>query len=180
MFQVQKGKGNTSISINFNNQQFYNKVNVFKTRMHSSRMCTAHSLTVSPYLVVSHACPNREQPHMPPEQPCMPQPGATTHAPQSNHTCPPMEQPCMPPRSNHTPYLRISSYAMHAPPGATTHVPQEQPCMPPRATTHAPWEQPCTQPPQSNHAPPQEQQCMAPEQPCTPTSNYAHPPLWTE
>ena len=86
--------------------------------MHSSRMRTARSLTVSPYLVISHACPPlpeqprmlpREQPRMPPEQPRTPAPRATTHPP---------EQPC-------------------TPPGATTH-PPEQPHMPPRATMHAP------------------------------------------
>ena len=48
--------------------------------MHSSRMRTARSLTLSPYLAVSHAHPP-EQPHMPPlEQPRM-LPRATTHAP---------------------------------------------------------------------------------------------------
>ena len=66
--------------------------------MHSSRMRTARSLIVSPYLVVSHACPPGsnhmhappEQPRMPPqEQPHMP-PGATMHTPpRSNDACPP-------------------------------------------------------------------------------------------
>ena len=111
--------------------------------MHSSRMRTARSLTVSPYLVVSHAHPPLEQPCMPPrEQPCMPPLGATMHAPQeqpcmppqSNHACP-REQPCTPPGSNPR-----SNHACPLPPGATMHTPspQEQPCMPPRATTHAP------------------------------------------
>ena len=68
--------------------------------MHSSRMRTARSLTVSHRK--NHACPPAgatmhappEQPRMPPqEQPCMP--------PQSNHACPP-EQPRTPPQSNHT------------------------------------------------------------------------------
>ena len=104
--------------------------------MHSSRMRTARSLTVSPYLIISP-------------------PRATTHAPRSNHACPP-EQPCMPPRatmhaprSNHT-----------CPPRATTHTPPsnhtcplEQPCMPPGATTHAPPEQPRRPPPRSNPPP---------------------------
>ena len=66
-------------------------------------MRTARSLTVSPNLVVSHAHPPQEQPHMPP--------GATMHTPQSNHARPPWEQP--------------------HPPGATTHAPQEQPRPPP-------------------------------------------------
>ena len=42
--------------------------------------------------------------HTPPEEPCMPPPGATTHAPWSNHA--------HTPRSNHA-----------CPPGATTHDP---------------------------------------------------------
>ena len=61
------------------------------TRMHSSRMRTARSLIVSPYLVVSHSRPPR----------------ATTHArpPRSNHACPPLrEKPRMPPwEQPHTP-----------------------------------------------------------------------------
>ena len=83
-----------------------------RTRMHSSRMRTARSLTVSLYLIISHACP-------PLEQPCMPPRSNHAHPPGSNHACPPRattppwEQPRTPP--------------------------QEQPCMPPpRATTHAP------------------------------------------
>ena len=63
--------------------------------MRSSRMHTTHSLTVSPYLTISHAHP-WEQPCMPPEQPRMP--------PQSNHACPPRA-------------------TMHTPVGATTHAP---------------------------------------------------------
>ena len=87
--------------------------------MHSSRMRTARSLIVSPYLVVSHARP----------------PGATTHAPPAATTHAPREQPCMPPRSNHA----------WPPQGATTHAPLEQPCMPPPpVSNHAcPREQPC-------------------------------------
>ena len=81
--------------------------------MHSSRMRTARSLTVSPYLAISYACPP-EQPCMPPwEQPC---------------TSPP-EQPCMPPQSNHACPLRAT---MHTPPQEQPHMPpQEQPCTPP-------------------------------------------------
>ena len=88
-------------------------------------MRTARSLTVSRYLVISHACPPGatthapEQPCTPPQQPCIPleqphmSPRATTHAPpRSNHACPP--------RSNHA-----------CPLGATTHTPWEQPCMTP-------------------------------------------------
>ena len=122
------------------------RVGTYLTRMHSSRMRTARSLIVSPYLVISHACP-------PPEQPCMP--------PQSNDACPPRATMHAPPEQPHMPPKQP-----HMPSGATMHAPQEQPHMPPRsndacpprATTHAPLEQPhmplsnhaC--PPQSNHA----------------------------
>ena len=127
--------------------------------MHSSRMRTARSLIVSPYLIVSHACtpPPRATTHAPREQPCMP--------PRSNHACPlgptthtPQKQPCMPPpgATMHTPPW--SNHACPPPlPGATMHDPpppeqlcmptpsQEQPRMPPRTTMHAPG---------SNHARP--------------------------
>ena len=76
----------------------FNKVRLFKgskktftkTRMHSSRMRTARSLTVSPYLVVSHACPLRSNHTCPPP---------SNHTwPPSNHTHPPpLEQPHTPP-----------------------------------------------------------------------------------
>ena len=85
-------------------------------------MRTAHSLIVSPYLIISHACPPRSNHACPPR--------ATTHAPEqphtppSNHACPP-EQPCMPPLEQ-----------PHMPP-------QEQPCTPPP-------EQPRTPPPPVN------------------------------
>ena len=95
-----------------------------KTRMHSSRMRTACSLTVSHRK--NHACPP-QQPCMPPwEHPRMPPLGATTHAPRATTHAP---------RSNHT-----------CPPRATMHIPPEQPRMPPQ-------EQPCM-PPRSNHARP--------------------------
>ena len=96
-----------------------------RTRMHSSRMRTARSLTVS-----------RRIPRTPPPRPCMP-----LH----NHTCPP--QPCMLP-GNHAcprqPHMPLATmYAPQQPctPLATTHAP-----LPP-ATTHA-----C--PPQQPHMPP--------------------------
>ena len=82
-----------------------------ETRMHSSRMRTTCSLTVSHHILCTppsnHACPLQPcmpppQPHMPPSNhahppPTMHVPPPTTHAPH-NHACPP--QPCMPP-SNH-------------------------------------------------------------------------------
>ena len=133
--------------------------------MHSSRMRTARSLTVSPYLVVSptHTPPPQEQPHMPPwEQLHMPPwsnhacpPGATTHTPRSNHACPP--RATTPPRATmYTPWEQ-------------PHTPQEQPCMPPSQ------EQPCM-PPGSNHACPPEQPCMPAQQPCMPPQATMHAP----
>ena len=75
--------------------------NFRKTRMHSSRMHTESSLTVSPYLIVSHAHPP-EQPRTPPwsnhacppKQPDIP---PSSHAPpRSNHACPPSNHACPP------------------------------------------------------------------------------------
>ena len=71
------------------------KNNTEKTRMHSSRMRTAHSLTISHS--ICHACPHHAHPlpcmlpcHSCP-LPCMP---PTTHAP-PHHACPPaMHTPC--------------------------------------------------------------------------------------
>ena len=94
-----------------------------KTRMHSSRMRTARSLTVSHRK--NHARPP-EQPRMPPppEQPCTP-PGSN-HAcpPRSNHAHPPWKQPCMLPWSNHTCPPPQSNHA-HPPPPEQMHTPPE-------------------------------------------------------
>ena len=128
------------------------------TRMHSSRMRTARSLIVSPYLVISHAhppeqpcMPPQQQPRTPPKQPCMPPPSSNHSCPPerrcmpppgsnqtcphqgSNHTCSPWEQPLMLPGSNHTCPLRSN----HAHPPRSNHAHS------PRATTHAPL--PCGQ-----------------------------------
>ena len=132
---------------------------IYETRMHSRRMRTARSLTVSHHILCMP--PRKNHTCLPPKKPCTPLQknhthplGATMHAPRINHAPPhnhacPWEQPCMPPpRSNHA-----------CPPGATTHAPPEQPCMPPGATT-------C--PPGSNHAHPPEQPCTPQEQPHTP------------
>ena len=119
------------------------KENTPITRMHSSRMHTAHSLTVSAYLVVSHARPPR----------------SNHTSPQSNHAChpratmhPPWEQLRMPSRSNHTPppppgaTMHALPEQPHPPPGSNHTCPPEQPCMPP--------EQPCTPPPEQPRMPP--------------------------
>ena len=121
------------------------------TRMHTSMMRTARSLTVSHRK--NHARPPGSNHAWPPRS-------NHTHPPGSSHACPPWEQPrmpsppreqpCMPPQSNHAcppeqPYTPLGA-TMHAPlpaPRATTHAP---PHPPPRATTHAPPEQSCTPP----------------------------------
>ena len=95
--------------------------------MHSSRMRTARSLIVSPYLVISHTLTP-----LPPRATTHPRRTTTQPPPRSNHTCPP-EQPCMPPQSNHA-----------HPPGATMHAL-------PSNHAHPTPDQP---PPRSNHARP--------------------------
>ena len=90
-------------------------------RMHSSRMRTARSLTVSHRK--NHTCP-----------------------PGSNHACPPWSNHAHPPRSNHA----CPPWSNHAcppeqpctPPGATMNAPQSNHPCPPAATMHAPPEQP--------------------------------------
>ena len=124
------------------------RIKVFiKTRMHSSRMRTARSLTVSPYLVVSHACPLREQPHMLP-------PGSSHAHPQSNHACPLSNHTCPPKATMHAPQSN------HTPPGATTLL-LEQPRMPPR----------------SNHASPRATMHAPPNNQTTPGSYHGRPPV---
>ena len=114
--------------------------------MHSSRMCTAHSLTIAHRILRMPPCPPEKNTHAPPAK--------TTHAPSgSNHTCPP-EQPRMPP-SNHA-------------------CPPEQPCMPPSNHTcplsnHA-------HPPKQPHMPPPSNHTCPPEQPCTPPKQLRIPP----
>ena len=99
-------------------------------RMHSSRMRTARSLTVSRSILRTP----------PGKKPCMPPKNKTTHTPEKpctpprkKHACPP-EQPRMSPQSNHTCPPRAT---MHAHPRATMHA------LPQGATTHAP--PPCGQ-----------------------------------
>ena len=84
-----------------------------KTRMHSSRMRTTRSLTVSRrILCIPPATMHTPATMHAPRQPCTP-PG--------NHACPP--QPCMPP-CNHT----CPPTTMHAP---GNHACPQQPRMPP-------------------------------------------------
>ena len=116
----------------------------FMTRMHSSRMRTARSLTVSHS--ICHACPpamHVPQPCMPPSHtcplshacslPCMP---PATHAP--HHACPPAMHtplPQMPPRFTWPP-------ASHTPSGHACPLP----CTPPR-----PWHGPLPRTPPPPH-----------------------------
>ena len=115
--------------------------------MHSSRMCTVCSLTVSHHILCTnpppwqpckppcdHAHPPTTHPrnHAHPWQPCMP-PLAATHAlPATTHATP--LQPCMPPCNHACPQQPCMPPCNHAPP-TTMHTTQ-QPCMPPLATMH--------------------------------------------
>ena len=110
-----------------------------KTRMHSSRMRTARSLTISHSICCgTHAPPAMHaplchthplplmppMPHMPPCHahllPCMP---PTMHTP--HHACPP---PCMPPVTHAPPAMHDPCHAcplphaMHAPLWTDTHL----------------------------------------------------------
>ena len=105
--------------------------------MHSNRMCTAHSLTVSCRIL----CMLPPQPRMAPCNHTWPP--ATTHAPY-NHA--PPSNHAHPPATMHTPLATMHPPSNHACP--PNHACPWQPCTPP-ATMHAPW-QPCMPP--SNHA----------------------------
>ena len=89
---------------------------LYLTRMHSSRMRTARSLTVSGRILRT---PPPQQPHMPP---------ATMHPPITMHT--PHNHACMPPCS-HAPLATTPPPSNHACPPTTTHAPR-QPRTPPR------------------------------------------------
>ena len=91
------------------------------TRMHSSRMRTARSLTVSHCIrkteKTTHAPPLNKTTHAPPNKTMHAPPNKTTHAPpnKTTHAHPrPNKTTHAHPRPNKT---------MHAPPGATTHAP---------------------------------------------------------
>ena len=87
---------------------------LYKTKMHSSRMRTARSLTVSRRILCT--------------------PSATTHIP-SNHTHPPSNH-AHPPATTHAP-------SNHACPLATTHAPQQPHTHPPTPTPQQPRMPPC-------------------------------------
>ena len=84
-------------------------------RMHSSRMRTARSLTVS-----------RRIPRTPPSPP---------RTPPRNHACPP--QPCMPPATMHTPHNHTHPLQPHTPPPHNHAYPPDNHTRPP-ANTQAP------------------------------------------
>ena len=119
------------------------------TRMHSSRMRTARSLTVSrhiPRMPTPHAhCPPKTTHASPatmhaPQQPCTP-PTATT-GPPGNHA--------HPPTAMHTPWQLCITPSNPAHPLATTHAPW-QPCTPPQQP-RTPSNHAC--PPATTHTPP--------------------------
>ena len=96
------------------------------TRMHSSRMRTACSLTVSRRIL-----------RMPPR-------GKTIHTAQEKPCTPTQEKPCMPPGEKPRMPPRKTT---HAPPGKKPHTPPptwQNPCMPPQKKPHMP--------PSKNHA----------------------------
>ena len=131
------------------------------TRMHSSRMRTARSLSVSRSICCgTHAPLPRTPPAMHPPAthaphtplPCTPAPLPRTPP---SHTCPPAMYtpvPCMPPAMQSSPQPCMPP-ATHAP----------QPCMPPATNAPQPCMPPCHTCPPAMHAP----------LPCT-------PPLWTD
>ena len=125
--------------------------------MHSSRMHTACSLTISCHIICMPPTTTHVplQPHRPPTtmhapwQPCMP---FGNHAPPTNHALPP-QQPCMPP-GNHT--CPPKNHAQPSP--ATMHALPQQ-CMPPcnhacHPSNHALPQQPYMAPPATMHTPP--------------------------
>ena len=98
------------------------EVYFLRTRMHSRRMRTALSLTVSRHMPCTPPPPTCMPPHNHACPPTMHVPLAATHASPGNHACPPATmhtpsnhahpwQPCMPPSN-------------HARPPATTHAPR--------------------------------------------------------
>ena len=111
------------------------------TRMHSSRMCTARSLTVS------HRIPCTPlPPHMTPLPPCMP----------PCHTCP---QPCTPPAMHPPPCMPPLP---HMPP-TTTHPP---PCTPPAMHATPAMHAPCHVHPRHACPPAMHAPCHACPLPC--------------
>ena len=107
--------------------------------MHSSRMRTARSLTVSRRVLCTppdnHACPLQP---CTPQQPCMPL---------CNHACPPATM-YAPLAVTHVPPMTTHAPCNHTHPPATMHTPQQlhTPNPPSPATMHAPL--PATHAPQ--------------------------------
>ena len=114
------------------------QVNLNKTRMHSSRMRTTLSLTISHRILrmpprgkTTHAVPPEKPRMLPQQKPCMP--------PSKNHACIPWQKPHMPPQQK-----------PHMPPSKNhAHPPGKNHAHPLAKTTHTPQQKPCT--PRSNH-----------------------------
>ena len=130
------------------------------TRMHSSRMRTARSLTVSRCIL--RMPPWGKTTHTLRQKPCMP--------PGKNHACPPAKTTHAPPpaKTMHAPlgknHACPPAKTMHAPLAKTMHTPDKN-HSPLAKTTHAPL-------PPSNHAcPPMSNHA------CPPPSNHARPPV---
>ena len=134
--------------------------------MHSSRMRTAHSLTISHHI----PCMPPRQPHMPSHQPpCTP--------PTSHHACPPAtthvsQQPTMSPWQPHMlpwqPCIPPGNHACpcnHAHPLATTHALHNHAC--PLTTTHAPH----------NHTPRNHTHPLPSNHSCLPGNHACPPPV---
>ena len=79
-----------------------------QTRMHSSRMCTARSLTASCHILcmpprINHECPLEKNTQAPWEKPRIP-PAANTHPSPGSNQAPHWEKSCTPPgKTMHTP-----------------------------------------------------------------------------
>ena len=93
--------------------------------MHSSRMRTARSLTVSRRILRMPL----QQPHMPPTTTHPPRNHA--HPPTTMHACPPCSHA---PPGNHAPQQPRMPPSNHTCPPATTHAPPRLPCCGPVAT----------------------------------------------
>ena len=144
--------------------------------MHSSRMRTVRSLTVSRCILGTHPAIMYAPHTHTPQQPCMP-PLPATIQPLSNHACPP--QPHMPLATMHTPHNHACPQQPHMHPPQPCMPPSNHECPLPPSNHTCPLQQPCT-PPSANHA--------YPPQPCMPPSNHTlqphpttmHVPPWTE
>ena len=116
-----------SLNFEYHSQNEVANIGIFvwwknhKTRMHSSRMRTARSLTVSCHII--RMPPPGEKPYMPPwknmhtpqKKPHMPMPPGKNHAhPPEKTTHAPLEKPCTPPE-------KFTTFTQGAPPASTAN-----------------------------------------------------------